>query len=233
MIYNQPNITTATGLSDRQASFSRPINFCESQTAKFLGSRCKHSDPSLPAHNRASLQDYFITCHEEEPEQDPRRPLAEIACAVSRYNSTRVGPDYRVLGNDAPGRCAQEEICIDGQGRGRIAFCVSTEYFVRMIMRGDRQDGEKVGGLEGKTAQIIVSHSDESTPMRVQGMDLTAGVTGNVNAGASVVQEQKCQHCFELGTQNFGEGTDFLQREASLMAATTVAAGVVFLVVSG
>ena len=64
-------------------------------------------------------------------------------------------------------------------------------------------------------------------------MDLRAGLTGNADKDKPVVQERKCWHCFELRTQKMTEWTNFLQIEASLMTAATVAAGVVWLIISG
>ena len=230
MIYNQPNTTTVTGLSDRQVSSARPINFCESPTAIFILSRCKHSDPHLPAHDRATLQDYSVTCV-ESTEQPPRATLG--ATFLPGYPNL-TAPYFNIPDSSrASGRCNHNEICVDGQFENPIAWCVSTEYFVRKINSGERQDTKKIGELAGKTAQMIVSHSDKSTPMRVKGIDLRAEVIGESNTGAGTVQERECQYCFELGTQKMEEGTDFLRTEASLMSAATVITGVVFLILSG
>ena len=89
---------------------------------------------------------------------------------------------------------------------------------------------EKLGR---KTARMIVSHADESTPMRVRDIDLKADIAEKATARGSEVQERACQHCFKLSTQRFEEGTDFLKTQASLMSATATVVRVVFLVVSG
>ncbi len=80
---------------------------------------------------------------------------------------------------------------------------------------------------------MIISQADGSMPLEVQSIDLQAGLIGNVDKDKPVVQERKCRHCFELRTQKMAEGTNFLQTEASLMTAATVAAGVVWLIISG
>ena len=133
------------------------------------------------------------------------------------------------------GSCAQEEICVDGVGADEVAHCVSKEYFVRLAQRGEneQQSAAGVGELEGKAAQMIISQVDGSTPLEAMGIDLQAGLVGGLKGGEAALQEQKCRNCFELRTQKMVEGTNFLQTEASLMGAATVAAGMVWLVVSG
>ena len=108
-----------------------------------------------------------------------------------------------------------------------------------MIQHGEEfnHEKEKIGELEGKTARVIISEMDASTPIEVQGIDLKAGVSreNSVEEGnrSAAVQERKCRDCFEVRTQKMAEGTNFLQIEASLLAAATVLTGTVFLIISG
>ena len=232
MIYYQPNMTNVTGSLPDQASFSRPINFCESQTAKFRGSHCEYTQNSGRTHTRATLQDYITFCV-EPPEL---HPAIVSALGLPSVTNPNYNPRQRNV-RGVKGKCSRNEICVDRRNRIGFAFdtayCVSTEYMVRMIMRGERQDTEKIRELGGKTAWMIVSHSDESTPMRVNGIDIKTGVIGKANSGTQGIQDRKCHHCFELGTQKMEEGTDFLQMEASLMTAAAIITGVVYIIVSG
>ena len=238
MIYNQPNKSIASSLSNRQPSFSRPITFCKSPTAAFLTSYCKHS---RSRNILVRLQDYTVHCQE-------LRPLTSTVVIPTSQSSTTDAEPF--LSTSEPqfvrpylppvvsedGACAPEEICVDGPLFSGVAHCVSTAYFVQMINKGRGQSDvqEAVGELAGKTARMIVSEADGSTPLEVQGIDLKAGVTEEkVNAERTPTQERKCRHCFELRTQKMAQGTDFLKTEASLMTAATVAAGVVWLIVSG
>jgi hypothetical protein len=208
MIYFQSNKTDYTGLSDRQVSFSRPINTCRCPNTTFIRSFCKHQ---VDQRGMYSLQEYRVFCH------DNPRPIVRTPRPGGGYNvKVHVGKFRR-----EEGACTQEEICVDGAGADEVAYCVSKENFVRLIQRGE------------KTARTIISQADESTPLEVQGIDLQAGFIGNMNEDKPIVQERKCRYCFELRTQKMAEGTNFLQTEASLMTAATVAAGVVWLIISG
>ena len=98
------------------------------------------------------------------------------------------------------------------------------------------------GGLGGRVARMVVSGQDGVLPMKVNGIDLKAGVWGKsgdvVEGGGDVVvrQEKKCENCFELKTGRMGDEIDFLGTEAKMMVEGTMAAaatGLVWLLVSG
>lgn len=229
IVYYQPSITNING-SRPDRAYSHPINFCQSQTAKFRGSYCKHDHYSGRTHTRATLQDYVPLCV-EPPELHPPVVSALGLPSVANPNYT----PHNIQRVNC--MCDRHEICVDGRNRGGLAYdtayCVSTGSMVRMIISGERQDTEKIRELGGKTAWTIFSHSDESTPMRVGGLNIKTRVIGEANTGTQGRQDRGCRHCFELGTQKMEEGTNFLQTEASLMTAATVAAGVVWLITSG
>ncbi len=130
---------------------------------------------------------------------------------------------------ETPGKCREHQICVDGAGAGYVAYCVSTEYFVKMIMKGERKKVE----LAGKRARMIVAHEDGRTPMRVKEMDLRTRVEARGTEGVATREERQCRHCFQLGTPRMEKETDLLKAEASLMTAATVVAGTVLLIVSG
>ena len=92
---------------------------------------------------------------------------ATTAAIQTRNRGQRYLPPHVVLYRKEEGACAQDEICVDGPYIEIMVYCVRYEYFIQLIQREEKQSSTEIGELEGKTARIIISQADRSTPLEV------------------------------------------------------------------
>ena len=225
MLYHEPQRVTNSSLTGRGlAGLSRPINGCaglEAREAQFVSSWCTAEEPG------GTMQTYSYQCRVGTSQTD-----------LGRSNIVGVSITQNHRRN---GRCSDEEICIDGKGRGkrrggRMAYCVGKHYFMQSILQSQYAHVEPRMNLEGMEAVALLSQMDGATPVEVDTLYIEAGSSagnGQVTAdGLAVVpgQTKKCRDCFKLDTDVFAPKTDFLKTKASLLT-TGAAAGIMWLAV--
>ncbi len=227
MLYYSPetstNITTNKNLSNRQVTASRPLNECPG-TAVFIRSYC------TPEHDKpGSLQRYTIVCvHSTVIINDHEFPT-ENSLWLGFANAVGAVPVHRYTTTQRDGHCNDDEICVPGLGKERsrsgkvMASCVGTEYFVKYINWGENQ--RQSLDLEGKTASMVVSRLDGTTPVEV---DTFEADTETTIGGA--VQTRRCRDCMELQTDRFAADTEGLKLGTRLLTAGAMA-GVLWLAI--
>ena len=153
------------------------------------------------------------------------------------YTNPRTGQHYNAFPvlQTRSGHCNDDEICVDGLGRGggsrhgqhSVASCISKRYFVRMIGNAGKTAGERdsLSDLAGKQVRMMASKADGITPMEVDTFNFVAE-----DATGQVVQSNECQDCMELKTDTLGPKIDGLRMETRLLTAGTVA-GVLWLAI--
>lgn len=136
------------------------------------------------------------------------------------------------------------------------ANCVNVKYFKEKFTEEDLADGDyedqsrdddedeggsSSGGLDGRTANVIVTQDDEQTPQQVHGIDVSlydiseegssSGLSSedDAAAGSKLQQEKNCTDCFELRTSRAflpsasPKQTGDLELEVSLISAGSAA----------
>ena len=216
----------------RRDSFStRAINNCRSLTATFVHSHCIHS-----AGRHDSMQPYLVFCREEAGYQPHSRPRLSGGQPPPTPAAPRIPRPTA-----ESGRCAQDEICVNGQAPGgwgnSMAWCVGKDDFVQ-VQDGSRRaifGGAAEMGWRGWIASAVVSDVEGRTPIRVPEIDVAfggggSGVVANLTSESAGVKTQTCRDCFELITGELVSKTDQFSTDVKV-AGTVAAAGVLWLAI--
>ena len=225
LIYWQSDtISRNSNLTDRQSA-ARQITTCRSHSARFLGSRCKHSNGF-----EVSLQEYEVHCQEYP---SPRYNLM--------MGHDPAGALLEPLPTFEGGSCSEHEICVNSMpswAYGReVATCVETKDFIpddeydHSVHQGaegvppgstGKYIGDALREISARSAGIVASGSNGSTPLGLGWLE--------VDTGAEVggkVQKQRCKDCFGLRVRETTPNADFMKIEATLMA-TTITTGLIW-----
>lgn len=252
-VYWQPKniVAPASNLTGRQTSPARRIDACQSHSARFFGSHCRHSRGF-----EMSLREYTVLC------QEYPSPRYNVAMG---YSPT--APLLQPLVTTEDGSCLAHEICVNDVAHGvttpSMATCVNIDDFFdddsqteatrpeTLRIEGGVATDTQPGGLQdtaggsgdpsmgdalqavdrvlgGKRASVVISGQDGVMPLGVRTLEVD---TGAESGGR--VQRQTCTKCFGLRTQEAAENTDFLNTKATLMAATALSGIVWMSVLSG
>ena len=214
-----PSITNHS-LSNRQASHHRGLFTC-SDGGIFFESFCTPED-----NEPGSLKSYTIICHHLVLATNtwgfPDMLLGE-------YEPIGYIPNQTIEPRPRGGHCADNEICVDGLGARkstsgrRMASCVSTDSFIKLIKWGDND--ERTLSLEGRKASMVASGLDESTPLEVDTFEVDTETTASSNN-----QNSKCRDCVRLETDEFEATTEGLKVQTTLLTTGAVA-GVLWLAI--
>ena len=230
----------------RQLPTSRPLTTCPPGST-FYESYCNPTN----AHP-GSLQAYTIICHSVVPQRDPLtgQPLTGGGFI----------PPQTIASRRRDGHCHDDEICVPGLGAGRsrfgrrVATCVRRGLFVELVSwsaggGGERskvgegvgegggvvEAGEQGGFGDAVQASMVMSRTDESTPVEVAGFEVDAvETTAEADGKNGVVRKtSRCRDCLELETKRLGPGVEALKVQTTLLTTGAVAGVLWLAVVSG
>lgn len=212
------NSSMDDGLANRDVGVFRQINYCMVPGTTFVHSECTPTDNN----NVANIRSYDTTCHRTKNMYHPytgeflySRPV------VVRRN----------------GHCWHDEVCVNGYGPGNelissigmsIATCVNRKMFHVVKPIGLKLDKAALArSFEGKRLSMVVSKTDESTPIEVDTLDVEAkGASMGDADGAGV---GRCKGCADLETQQFKKGVESLKAEAKMLTTGAAVAGILWM----
>lgn len=114
-----------------------------------------------------------------------------------------------------------------------MATCVAQEKYRPVSQFNSVEDQYRFEQfLNDAEASVVVSQTDKQTAMKVEQLEIDAGVAGVGKAGGEVgpTGQKKCSGCANLAIGKLEEGTNFLSTEVTV-ARTAAAAGILWLTV--